>query len=390
MPSNSQPDFIIFGSPLVEEAEIAEVVATLRSGWLGTGPRVAEFERRFAEYVGAKHACAVSSCTAALHLSLLAAGIGPGDEVVTTPVTFAATANAIVHVGAKPVFADVDRTSMNISPAAIEQSLTERTRAIIPVHLAGRPCDMDPILEIAARHNLYVIEDAAHAIEAQYHGRHIGTIGQTGCFSFYPTKNVTTGEGGMLTTANDEWAEKIRILSLHGQSRDAWKRFSSTPCKSYEVLYPGYKYNMMDIQAALGLHQLARIEENLRRREEIWRRYDEAFADLPITLPAPAERDTRHARHLYTLLVDKQVSGVSRDDFRVRLHELGVGTGVHYRVLTQEPYYRENHPSRRPLPNAEYISERTVSIPLSPKLNDGEVERIIRAVRSTLGQSPAA
>jgi dTDP-4-amino-4,6-dideoxygalactose transaminase len=386
----SARDFIIFGSPLIEEAEIEEVVATLRSGWLGTGPRTAEFERRFAEYTGAKHACAVSSCTAALHLSLLVAGIGRGDEVITTPITFAATANAIVHAGATPVFVDVDRDTMNIDPARIEEAVTERTRAIIPVHLAGRPCDLDPILEIASRRGLRLIEDAAHAIEARYHGRAIGTIGHTGCFSFYPTKNVTTGEGGMLTTDDDAWAEKVRILSLHGQSRDAWKRFSSAACRNYEVLYPGYKYNMTDIQAALGLHQLARIEENLARRERIWRRYDEAFAGLPVRAPAAPAPETRHARHLYTLRVDKAECGVSRDEFRVRLHALGIGTGVHYRILAEEPYYRANHPPRHPLPNARHISERTVSIPLSPKLTEAEVERIIDAVRSVAGGAPAS
>lgn len=373
--------FIVFGSPRIEEAEIQEVVDTLRSGWLGTGPKVKKFEEAFGRYTGAPHACAVSSCTAALHLALIAAGIGPGDEVITTPMTFAATVNVIVHAGATPVFADIDRRTLNIDPARIAEAVTDKTRAIIPVHLAGRPCDMDPILEIARRRRLVVIEDAAHAIEARYHGRKVGAIGDITCFSFYVTKNVCTGEGGMVTTGREDWAEKMRIYSLHGLSKDAWKRYSTAAAQHYQVLYPGYKYNMMDIQAALGIHQLARVEESLARRNEIWARYDAAFAGLPIITPAPAAPDTVHARHLYTILIDRERCGLSRDAMREELHARGIGTGVHYLSVAEQPYYRERFGDRFRLPNAAWVSERTLSLPLSAKLTDTEVDRILEGVK---------
>jgi dTDP-4-amino-4,6-dideoxygalactose transaminase len=381
-------EFIIFGSPRIEEPEIQEVVETLRSGWLGTGPRVKKFEEMFARYTGAAHACAVSSCTAALHLALIVAGVGPGDEVITTPITFAATANAIVHAGATPVFADVEPATMNISPEAVEAAITERTRAVIPVHLAGRPCRMDAIREIAGKHGLAVVEDAAHAVEAWYHGRKVGAGDNLACFSFYVTKNLCTGEGGMLTTARADWAEKARILSLHGLSKDAWTRYSTAPCRHYQVLYPGYKYNMTDVQAALGIHQLGRVEQYLIRRNEIWAQYDGAFGGLPIEIPPPPEPWTVHARHLYTILVERQRCGFSRDEMREELHRRGIGTGVHFTSLAEHPFYRERFPARQPLPNAERISARTLSLPLSAKLTDPQVGRIIEAVSALCGGGP--
>ena len=293
-------DYLTFGSPHIGEEEIAEVVATLRSGWIGTGPKVGAFEQAFAEYVGAEHAIAVSSCTAALHLSVLVSGIGPGDEIITTPMTFCATANAIVHAGVKPVFADIDLRTMNVDPGRIEAAITPATKAIIPVHFAGRPCDMEAICDIAARHGLMVIEDAAHAIESRTTAAKIGTIGDLSCFSFYVTKNVATAEGGMITTDRSEWVDRLKTSALHGMNRDAWQRYSDAGFKHYQVESPGFKYNMTDIQASLGLHQLKRVDANLRRREEIWRRYDEAFAEWPLQTPlAPASGEV-HARHLYT------------------------------------------------------------------------------------------
>jgi dTDP-4-amino-4,6-dideoxygalactose transaminase len=378
--------FLVFGSPLIEEAEIKEVVDCLRSGWISTGPRVGKFEEMFRAYIGAKHARALSSCTAGLHLSMLVSGIKPGDEVITTPMTFAATANVITHVGAIPVFADVDNRTMNIDPAEVRKKLTRKTRALIPVHLTGRPCEMDPLLEIAREHNLIVIEDAAHAIEAAYRGRKIGTIGDLTCFSFYATKNIVTGEGGMVTTNNDDWAEQIEMYGLHGLNKGAWRRYSDEGFKHYEAVYPGYKYNMTDMQAALGIHQLPRIERYLKRREEIWNRYDEAFRNLPVITPAPAAPETRHARHLYTLLIDIDRVRKSRDEIQQALHRENIGTGIHFSSVHLHRYYRETYGYKvGDFPNAEYISDRTISLPLSAKLTDGDVGDVIAAVKKVLG-----
>ena len=375
-------EFLVFGSPAIEQAEIDEVVDSLKSGWISTGPKVARFETQFAEYIGVPYARALNSCTAGLHLSLLVAGVGPGDEVITTPMTFAATANVIVHAGAKPVFVDVDRESMNIDPAAIEAAVTPRTKAILPVHFAGRPCDMDPILECAGRHGLVVIEDAAHAIESWYHGRKVGTLGDLSCFSFYVTKNIVTGEGGMVTTKNEEWSQAIERWGLHGLSRGAWKRYSDEGFRHYEVVYPGFKYNMMDIQAALGIHQLRRVDAYHARREQIWARYDEAFADLPVRTPSPQEPDTVHARHLYTLLLDVDEIRMGRDSFQQALFVDNIGTGIHFVALHLHPFYQETFGYHRgQFPNAEWISDRTISLPLSAKLTDDDVDDVVAAVR---------
>ena len=385
VPIRPRERFLVFGAPALEEPEIAEVVASLRSGWLGTGPKVARFEQDFEAYKGHGHAVAVNSCTAALHLSILASGICTGDEVITTPLTFCATVNAVIHAGATPVLADVDPDTMNLDPQAVESALTERTRAILPVHFAGRPCAMDALTGIASRHSLRVIEDCAHAIETQYHGRNAGTLGDIGCFSFYVTKNVSTGEGGMLLARDEEVAARIKVLALHGMSRDAWKRFSDEGFKHYFVVECGYKYNMMDLQAALGIHQLARVEENWKRRDAIWKRYQEEFSDLPLTLPAPDEAETRHGRHLYTVLVDEERAGVSRDDFLAAMTRHNIGAGVHYLSLSEHPYYQERfgwHPDQ--FPAATRIGRQTVSLPLSAALSDEDVEDVIRAVRQVL------
>jgi dTDP-4-amino-4,6-dideoxygalactose transaminase len=378
--------YIIFGSPIIGEEEIQAVTDTLRSCWIGTGPKVHAFEDAIRRHTGAEHALAVGSCTAALHLAMVVAGVGPGDEVITTPMTFAATANAIVHTGATPVFVDCERDTMNIDPDAIADAITPRTKAILPVHFAGRPADMDRIGEIARRHDLLVIEDAAHALEAEYKGHRVGSISELSCFSFYVTKNITTAEGGMVTTNRRDLAEKIQTYALHGLSADAWSRFSDKGYKHYEVVFPGFKYNMTDIQASLGIVQLDKIGGWLDRRNSVWARYDEAFADLPVFTPAAAEPDTVHARHLYTLLVDDTRARIARDDFMVAMHQRGVGTGVHYRALHTHPYYRDRFGYQpEQFPNANFIGERTVSLPLSPKLGDAEVGRVIEAVRGILG-----
>jgi dTDP-4-amino-4,6-dideoxygalactose transaminase len=377
--------YLVFGAPFFDEPTIEEVGDSLRSGWIGTGPKVARFETLLRDYTGALHAVAVNSCTAALHLSLLALDIGPGSEVITTPMTFCATANAIIHTGARPVFVDCDRETMLIDPEKIEAAITPRTRAIIPVHLAGRVCDMGAIGDIARRHGLKVIEDAAHAIEARYRSRNVGTLSDATCFSFYVTKNITTGEGGMVTTDDGELAGQIKTLALHGMSRDAWSRFSDAGYKHYEVVQPGFKYNMMDLQAAIGIHQFDHIEIWLDRRADIWQRYSDELRDIPICLPAPDEAGTRHARHLYTLMIDRDTTGISRDEFMRRMHALNIGTGVHYIGVHLHPWYAETFGLEpRNFPNATWISERTVSIPLSPHLTDDDVSDVIEAVRDSV------
>ncbi len=366
------------------------MVATLRSGWLGTGPRVARFEEAFRAYTGARNAVAVNSCTAAMHLALLAAGVGAGDEVIVPTLTFAATANVVVHTGATPVFVDVDRHTMNLDPGLLPARVTERTRAILPVHFAGRGCDMERILAVAGPRGIRVIEDAAHAVETVCAGRKVGTIGDATCFSFYVTKNVMTGEGGMLATDHDDWAASSRVASLHGLSRDAWKRYSSSGFKPYEVVQPGFKYNMTDIQAALGIHQLARVDKNARIREKIWARYDEAFAGLPVETPAPQAPGSRHARHLYTILLDLDRIRVSRDAVMEALKAEGIATSVHFVAMHLQPYYAERF-SLRPedFPVGAEISRRTISLPLSSLLSDADVEDVITAVHKVLGQYAA-
>jgi dTDP-4-amino-4,6-dideoxygalactose transaminase len=378
-------DFLVFGAPLISEDEIAEVVATLRSGWIGSGPRVKQFERRFEEYVGVRHAVAVNSCTSALHLALHVLGVGPGDEVITTPYTWCSTANVIVHRGARPVFVDVDRATGNLDPARIEPAVTKRTRAILPVHLGGRACDMDAIMEIAQRRGLKVIEDAAHALEATWKGRRAGSIGDCGAFSFYATKNVTTAEGGMAVTADAALAERLRTLSLNGTSADAWKRFQPDGPPLVQVVEAGYKYNMTDIQAALGLKQLEKVERYLESRERLWRFYDEALAGLPLIRPAPAVSGCRHARHLYSLLVDTERTPLTRDAVREELKKRGIGTGVHYIALHLHPFYQREYGYRAgQFPNAEYLSERTFSVPLSPRVTEADARDVVDALRDAL------
>lgn len=386
-PNRPKERFLVFGSPVIGEDEIGEVVASMRSGWLGTGPKVAQFERDFGHYRGAQHAVAVGSGTAALHLSLLAAGIGPGDEVITTPLTFCATLNAIVHSGATPVLADVDPVTMNIDPQAVEARITSSTRAILPVHFAGRPCDMDRLTALAQRHRLKLIEDCAHAIEAQYRGCNVGTIGDFGCFSFYVTKNLCTGEGGMVLARAEEDAARIKVLALHGMSQDAWSRFSDQGYRHYHVIDAGFKYNMMDLQAAIGIHQLRRVECQWLRRQEIWQAYDAAFADLPVTRPAPPQPGTRHALHLYTILLDEERAGISRDRFLERMTAQNIGIGVHYLSIPEHPFYQQRYGWRpEQFPHAARIGRQTVSLPLSAKLTDDDVADVIAAARRAIGR----
>lgn len=384
-------DLLVFGSPDLQQPEVDEVIATLGSRWIGMGPRCLRFEELFRQYIGCAHAVSLNSCTAGLELALEALGIGAGDEVITTPLTFCATANVIVHRGAKPVFVDVEPETGNIDPERVRRAVSPRTKAILPVHLYGRPCEMDPVLELAREHGLAVVEDAAHAVEARYRGRKVGAIGDMTVFSFYVTKNMTTAEGGMLTTENPVWADNIRIKRLHGISHDAWKRYSSEGFQPYDVLAPGYKFNMTDLQAALGIHQLARLEANLGVREQYWQIYDDGFSVMPeVSIPArmsnqSLEASSRHARHLYTLLLNTPPSPLGRWEFVEAMKAENIGTGVHFVALNLTTFYRDAFGYRRgDFPHAEYISDRTVSLPLSPALTEDDLGDVIRAVKKVL------
>jgi dTDP-4-amino-4,6-dideoxygalactose transaminase len=377
-------EFLIFGSPLIGEREIDEVVDSLRSGWVGTGPKVHRFENRVAEYVGSPYCRCVSSCTAALILSLQILGIGPGDEVLVPAMTFVASANAVEHAGATPVLVDSVAGTGLIDLDAAEAAVTSRTRAIVPVHLAGRPVDLDRLAELGDRHGLMVVEDAAHAIGAEWRGRRIGSSGNVTAFSFYVTKNITTIEGGAVVTNDERLAEEVERLALHGLSLGAWQRFSDTGFRHYEVVRPGFKFNMTDVQAAVGLHQLDQLDGWIDRRAELWERYDELLTDLPLELPAPPEPGTRHARHLYQVLVSTKAR-VDRDTLLDGLTERRVGTGVHYRGVHFHPYYRDKYGLRAAdFPVATSISERTVSLPLSPKVTEADQEDVVEALRDLL------
>jgi dTDP-4-amino-4,6-dideoxygalactose transaminase len=377
---------IPFGSPSIGEEEIAEVVATLRSGWLTTGPRVARFEELFADYVGTKHAVAMASCTGALHISLVASGLQPGDEVITTPITFCATAHAIVHAGGRPVFVDVDPETGLIDPDAVVAAVGSRTAAILPVHLAGRPCDMDRLGAIARRHGLLVVEDAAHAPGAAWAGRRAGSLGHAGCFSFYATKTIATGEGGMLTTDDDELADRARLYAHHGLTERTWTRDEGGRYRHQQAVVPGFKCNMTDIQAALGTQQLARLEGELQRREEIWARYDAELAGLDAALPAPIPAEAAHARQLYSPRVHEAGDGAARDRVLNELLRLGIGAGVHFAAIHLHPAYRDAYGyAPGDLPHAEDFGARTFSIPLSGRLADRDVDDVVEGVRRAVG-----
>ena len=308
-----------------------------------------------------------------------------GDEVITTSMTFCSTVNSIIHAGATPVLADIDPATMNIDPSSIEKKINSKTKCILPVHFAGRPCNMDEIMAIARENNLFVIEDCAHAIETKYKNKNAGTFGDFGCFSFYVTKNLVTGEGGMVITNHEERVNRIKRLALHGMSKDAWKRFSDDGYQHYYVEEAGFKYNMMDIQAAIGIHQLEKIEKNWLRRQEIWNYYNDNFSELPIKLPTQPEKNTKHAYHLYTILIDKSKSGLTRDEFLNRMNAENIGTGVHYLSIPEHPYYQKQFGWKpEDYPKAMKIGKQTVSLPLSPKLTDGDIDRVILTIKKIL------
>jgi len=373
---------IPFFKPSIGEDEIQEVVQTLRSGWLTTGPRVKQFETQFAEHAAAAHAVAVSSCTSALHLALEAVGVTAGDEVLIPTLTFASTGEIVVHLGARPVLLDCQADTFNIDPEKIQEKITPRTKAIIPVHYGGQPCEMDRILKIARDHGLKVIEDAAHAIPSRYGDQVVGSIGDITCFSFYANKTLTTGEGGMITTDNDDYADRMRIMSLHGISRDAWKRFSAEGSWYYEILAPGYKFNMTDMAAALGIHQLARCDELWKARSRIAKRYDAALADLPeITTPF-VELNIQHSRHLYVIQLELDKLRIDRNRFIEELNGAGVGTSVHYTPLHMHPYYRDTFGYQPDdLPVATSVYGRIISLPIYPGMTDEQIDYVTATVR---------
>jgi dTDP-4-amino-4,6-dideoxygalactose transaminase len=380
--------FLPFHRPSLGPEEEAEVLDTLRSGWLTTGPKTHRFEAAFARYIGARHALGVTSCTAAMHLGLVALDIGPGDEVITTPITFPATANVVVHVGATPVFVDVEPGTLNVDVDQLEARVTARTRAIMPVHFAGHPCEMDALMRVAQRHGLAVIEDCAHTIEATSRGRRVGSWGDVGAFSFYATKNITTGEGGMLVTSKAELAERVEVLRLHGISRDAWKRYGLEGYKHWETLSAGFKYNMSDIQAALGLAQLPKLETFWDRRRAITKAYDDAFASMPEIGRLEVKDDVQSSHHLYVILLRTEQLSRTRDEVLDALQQENIGVGVHFRALHLHPYYRDRFGFKPgQFPAAEHASERLLSLPLYPGMDDQAVEDTITAVRKVVHRS---
>lgn len=380
-------EFLVFGRPTIEEAEISEVVDSLRSGWIGTGPKVHRFEQMLSSYVGRDEVRCVSSCTAALFLAMKTLEIGPGDEVIVPAMTFVASANAVEHTGARAVLVEVDDRTGLLDLDAAEAAITARTRAIIPVHLWGLPANMERINAIRDRHGIEIIEDAAHALGAEWRGSRVGSFGNLTAFSFYVNKNITTIEGGALVARDAETATRIEQLALHGLSAGAWQRFSDAGFKHYEATEPGYKYNMTDVQAALGIHQLPRLDGWIDRRAEIWDAYNRDLSDLPLTLPAPIPDHVKHARHIYQVQV-RPDTGLSRDQLLDAMHSRQIGTGVHYRGVHLHPYYRERDQiDPAALPNATRISETTVSLPLHAALTEQDRVDVVEALHSILGQS---
>jgi len=372
---------IPFHKPYISDDEIAEVLDTLKSGWITMGPKTVKFEEEFAKYIGSKHAVAVNSGTAALHLALKAIDLQAGDEVIIPTTTFTATGEVVCYFNAKPVLVDVDKRTHNIAISEIEKAITSKTRAIIPVHFGGQPCDMDQIKEIAKKKNLFVIEDAAHALPAYYKAEKVGTIADITCFSFYSTKPLATGEGGMITTENPEWTDRMKVLRLHGISKDAWKRYSKGGSWYYEVTEAGFKYNMTDLQAALGLPQLRKVDWMWGKRKEIAGRYTKAFLSLKEIVTPHVERDRETAWHLYVIKLNVEVLRIDRNSFIEKLREKGIETSVHFIPLHRHPFYKNTFRyDSKDFPNAEWIYERSISLPIYPGMKDEEVDYVIENV----------
>lgn len=382
-------EFLPFAKPLVSEQAIADVADSIRKGWMAMGPKTVDFENKFAEYVGCKYAVSVNSATAGLHLAVMAL-IKPGDEVITTAMTFASTVNAIIYAGGKPVLVDIDPHTFNIDVNEVKKAITPKTKAIIPVHFAGRPCDMDALEALAEKYNLGIIEDAAHALGAQYKGRKIGAgrgNNHIAVFSFHPTKNITTGEGGMVCTNDEDAAEIMSMQRQNGMSKGAWNRYQANGKAHYDIFKPGLKYQMMDIQAAIGRDQLTHLEEFNARRREIVARYQKELADVKgLILPPEIEEGNVHSWHIYTPLIDIDTLGFSRDDFMAQMSKRNIGTAYHYQALHLFTCYGEITGLKAgDLPNAEYVSERIVSLPLFPAMTDEDVTDVIEAIKEICG-----
>ncbi len=384
-PFPTRGDFLPFSRPTIRQVEIDEVVDCLRSGWITTGPRAERFEADFSSYVGAPHALAVSSATAGLHIGLMALGLRPGDEVVTTPLTWAATVNMVELLGGTPVFVDVHPETLQLDERQLEAAITDRTVGILPVHFGGAPCDLDAVLEVARRRGLWVFEDAAHGVGTRYKGRHVGTESELSVFSFHPIKNMTTIEGGILTLADDELARKLRALRFHGLEKSAWNRYAEGGTPQVEVVMPGLKYNFTDVQASLAIHQLASVDEFNARRRELAALYDELLAEIPeIGRPGVPPYDHFHSWHLYVIKVLDE-AGLTRDAFMAALRERNVGTGLHFRAVHTQPYYAEKYPRWvGGLPAAEWASDRICSIPLFPTMTEDDVRYVVAAVEDVL------
>jgi len=378
-------DFLPIGRPLIGDEERAEVMDTLNSDWISKGPKTKRFEADFRDYVGSKHAVAVSSCTAGLHIALAAAGVKEGDEVITTPLTFVSTGNVILYLGATPVLADIKASDFNMDAGMLESRITGRTKAIVPVHFAGLPCNMDEIMRIAGKYGISVIEDAAHAIGAEYRGKKIGSIGDISAFSFYATKNITTGDGGMVTTNNDELARKLEILSFFGISSDAWQRYSPKGKARYEMVELGYKYNMTDMQASLGIHQLKKLEGFVEARGRYSALYDSYLQEMSEIILQERRDDCRHGRHIYPIVLKTERLNIDRDGFIEAMKAENIGCGIHFVALHKQYYYKERFDFRdEDYPNASYISDRIVSLPLYPRMTEDDVHDVIKSVRKVI------
>lgn len=377
-------EFLPFTRPSISQAAIDDVVSCLKSGWLTTGPKVNEFTEALKEYFDAPFVLPLASATAGLHLSLLALDLEPGDEVITTPLTFAATLNTIVLAGGKPVLVDIDPATLNMDINQLESAITDRTRVIMPVHFAGLPVDLNPLYELANKYELRVIEDAAHAMGTKYQDRLIGNVGDTQVFSFHPNKNMTTGEGGCIVTRDQQLAEQIARLRFHGMDRQAWNRYGKGGTQDYEIVLPGYKYNMMDLQAAIGIHQLKELDGFIARRNELAGRYQEALSDWPQwMLPTPPAYHHLHSWHLYTPCINEDSAGMNRDEFMLAMKEKNIGTGLHYRAVHLYPFYRKEFGFQLgDFPNAEDVCERIVSLPLFPGMTDAEHDRVLDVMYS--------
>ena len=379
-------EFLPFSRPTIGQEEINEVVDSLKSGWITTGPKVQKFENDFSRFVKSPYAISVNSATSGLHLAYLASGIKPGDEVITTPLTFISTISMLLALGAKPILVDIDLKTLNIDSEKIEKKIRKKTKAIVPVHFAGLPCDLDKIHSLAKKFRLKVIEDAAHAVGSKFKGKMIGSLSDCTVFSFHPIKNMTTGEGGMITTSHKDWAEAMTLLRFHGMSKTAWKRYSKSGSPHYDIQNLGYKYNMMDIQASLGIHQLKKLSQFNKTRGAYAKKYHQAFSAFPeIILPQQPSYPHTHSWHLYVILLNTKKINLTRDEFIQKLSEQNIGAGIHFKAVHLHTFYKKFFSRQiKELPNADFASRHILSLPLYPEMKEEDLEDVIAAVSNTI------